>query len=130
MIPLVRAAVCALYPRTGELPGVGDCDLDAFLRRFRREAPLFLRLGVLLGALVFQATPLFTIGVPLPAFLVPRGMRDLHAERIAATRFYLVRQLIFLLKLVGGLCWGAHPEVRKRFALPPLPGDPDRWRVA
>jgi hypothetical protein len=68
--------------------------------------------------------------VPVPAFLLPAGMRDRHARKIAGTSFYLVRQSIFLLKLAAGLCWGAHPEVRKRFALPPLPDDPGTWKTA
>ncbi len=126
---LVRAAIVALYPRT-ELPGAADCHLDDFLKRFNREAPPLIRLGVLLGALAFHLTPLFTVFVPLPAFLLPAGLLDTHAARISSTRFYLLRQTIFLLKMAAGLCWGADPAVRARFALPPLPADPGTWRTS
>jgi hypothetical protein len=125
---LVRSAMTATFPRTETFPGVGDCDLDAFLARFRRESPTILWAGVILGAVVFHVSPIFTVFVPLPAFLLPRRLLDRHAHRITTANLYLVRQVVFLVKMVAGLCWGASPEVRKRFALPPLPPDPGTWR--
>ncbi|MCA3015273.1 MAG: hypothetical protein INH41_23025 [Myxococcaceae bacterium] len=126
---LVRSAMCALYPRAGDLPGLEDCDLDGFLERFHREAPLRMSLGVFLGALVFHLTPLFTVFVPLPAFLLPPPLLDRHASRIAGSGSYWVRQAIFLVKFPAGLCWGAHPDVRRRFALGAYPADPADWRT-
>jgi hypothetical protein len=126
---LVRSAMCALYPRTEGLPGLEDCDVDGFLGRFQREAPLLMWLGVLAGALVFHLTPLFTVFVPLPAFLLPGALLDRHASRIASTDSYFVRQAIFLVKFPCGLCWGAHPDVRRRFALEAYPADPGTWRA-
>ena len=125
---LVRSAICAIYPRTDDLPGAEDCDLDAYLRRLRAEATPLLWLGIVLGALVFHATPLFTVLLPLPAFLLPRALRDRHASAITGTSFYLVRQSVFLVKLAAGLCWGGHPSVRARLALPPHGADPGTWR--
>ncbi|MCC6334493.1 MAG: hypothetical protein IT380_10960 [Myxococcales bacterium] len=130
MLWLVRSAIVALYPSGGALPGAADCGLDGFLRRFRREAPALVWLGVVLGALVFHFSAFFTVFVPLPAFLLPAGLRDRHASRIASTNVYLARQGIFLVKLAAGLCWGADAEVRRRLALPPLPADPGTWRTS
>lgn len=127
---LVRAAIAALYPRTAELPGAEDCDLDGFLARYRRESTPLLWLGAVAGALVFHLTPLLTVAVPLPAFLLPARLLERHAQRIAVSRFYLLRQAIVLLKMVAGLCWGAHPAVRARLGLPPLPVDPGTWRTS
>lgn len=126
----VRTALTALYPRAHGLPGIADCDVDGFLRRFSREASSLLWLGVVMGALLFHATPLFTVWVPLPAFLLPAKLRDTHANKITAAPIYLVRQAIFLLKLPGGLCWGTHPEVRKHFALAAYVEDPTTVRTA
>jgi hypothetical protein len=126
---LVRSAMCALYPRTATLPGLEDCGVDDFLERFQRESPLLMWVGVLAGALVFHLTPLFTVFVPLPAFLLPASLLDRHASRIAGSDWYLVRQAIFLVKFPCGLCWGAHPEVRKRLALSAYPDDPGTWRA-
>jgi hypothetical protein len=126
---LVRSAIVLLYPRTGALPGAEDCDLDGFLDRFRRESDVVLWLGVLLGALVFQLSPIFTVYVPLPAFALPPRLADRHAHIISSTNVYVVRQLVFALKIPAGLVWGADPEVRKRLALPPLAADPGTWRT-
>jgi hypothetical protein len=128
MIWLVHSAIVILYPRTAALPGAADCDLEAFLLRFRREAAPLVWLGVVLGAVLFHLTPVFTVRVPLPAFMLPPDVADRHASRISGSRIYLVRQSIFLVKLAAGLAWGAHPDVRARFALPALAPDPGTWR--
>ncbi len=125
---LVRAAIVMLYPRVGDLPGAEDCDIDAFLERFRRETTGLMWLGVVLGAIVFQLTPIVTVFVPLPASLLPSELAIRHAERISTSNVYLLRQAIFLVKLVAGMVWGGHPRVRERFALPALPPDPGTWR--
>lgn len=127
---LVRSAIAILYPRTDELPGAEDCDLDGFLRRFRRESTFLMWLGVVMGAVVFHLTPFMTVFVPLPAFLLPRSLADRHAYRITTGGLYLTRQAVFLVKLAAGLCWGAHPAVRARFALPALAADPGTWRAS
>ena len=110
------------------MPGIEDTDLDAFLLRFRSESSGLLWLGVVAGALVFAITPILTTGVPLPAFLLPRGLRDRHANRIATHPIYLLRQAVMLVKLAAGLCWGGHPKVRAAFALPPYADEPPSWR--
>jgi hypothetical protein len=127
-ISLVRAAIVALYPRTEQLPGAADCDLDAFLERFEREASPTVWLGVVAGALVFHLTPVFTVFWPVPAFLLSPELADKHASRISKSPIYLVREAIFLVKFAAGLAWGIDPNVRAGFALPPLPADPGTWR--
>jgi hypothetical protein len=127
---LLKHVLSALYPRTAEFPGIADLPLDAFLRRFRREASALMRLGMYLGLLVFVLSPLGTVFVPLPSFLLPRAWLDRHAERIASSGVYPARALIMLLKVIAGLCWGADPAVRARLGLPPLPPDPESWRHA
>ena len=128
MLWLLRSAIVMTYPRTKELPGIEDCALDEHLARYRRETPWLIWLGTMAGALLFHLTPFMTVYVPLPAFLLPAKLKDRHAMRIMTTSLYLVRQAVFLVKLCAGLCWGVDPEVRKRFALPPLPKDPGTWR--
>lgn len=129
MLWLMRTAIEMLYPRTS-LPGAADCDLDPFLRKYREEATTLMFVGTLAGALVFHLSPLFTVGLPVPAFMLSKRLGDLHAQRITNNRFYLVRQSLFLLKMLAGLCWGADPKVRAAFALRPLPSDPGTWRAS
>lgn len=128
MIPLVYSAILILYPRTDALPGAADCDLEAFLHKFRREAAPLVWLGVVAGAVIFHLSPVFTVFVPLPATMLSAERADRHASRIAGSSIYLVRQSIFLLKLAAGMGWGVHPDVRRAFALPALAEDPGTWR--
>lgn len=128
MLWLIHRAMSAMYPRSPDFPGVADCGLDAFLVRFRRETTGLIFFGVLAGSIVFHLTPLLTVYVPLPAFLLPKGLLDRHALRLTTSRVYLLRQLVFLVKVIAGLCWGADPEVRRRLALPELAPDPGTWK--
>lgn len=125
---LVRFSMCALYPSIDEVGGVEKARVDEFLRDFRRDAPFLMRAGVVAGSLVFVASPAITIGVPAPAFVLPKAALDRHAEKASTHRLYYVRQSIFLVKLAAGLCWGANDEVRKKFGLEPYPSDPGSYR--
>lgn len=127
VIWLISHAMCALYPPIDGLPGMIDTDVRGFLRRYRRESTALMWLGLLLGTWVFVWTPILTVFLPLPSFLLPRGLLDRHADRITSTRFYLLRQAIFLVKLAAGLCYGADPAVRAKLALAPYPSDPGTW---
>jgi hypothetical protein len=130
VIWLIKQAMYPLLPRSSELPGLVDTDLDSFLRRLRRESNSVFWTGLWLGALVFACTPLITLGVPLPAFLLPRRMLERHTARIIAHRVYLVRQALSVVRLIAGMCWGADPRVRACFALEPYPADPGTFRAS
>lgn len=126
---LVRATMCDIMPGTADLPGLVDTNIDAFLAQTRREATPLVWAGLVLGALVFALTPILTVHVPLPSLLLPRGLRDTHADRICTTRFYLLRQAIFLLKMYACMCWGQDPAVRRRLHVAPYPVDPGTFRT-
>lgn len=128
MIFLVRDAMLALYPRTAELPGLEDTNIRTFLVKFRRETTFVFWLGIFMSACLFQWSTLFTVYVPLPAFLLSKKLRDKHAHKIASSELYLVRQAMLVLKMPAGLCWGADPAVRKHFALPVYEPDPSTWK--
>ena len=127
---LVRSALVAYYPRTAAMPGVEDCGVDAFIEKVRAETTMLMWIGIVASALAFQLTPIMTVFVPLPAFLLTPAARDRHAHAISTTKIYLLRQIIFVARMIGGLCWGTHPDVRKHFALPPLGPDPGTWRTS
>ena len=129
MLWLLRSAIVMTYPRTPAMPGIEDCALDEHLALLKRESPFLIWFGMVMGAVLFHVTPILTVYVPLPAFLLPARLKDRHASRIYGSRIYLLRQAVFLVKLCAGMCWGADPEVRKRLALPPLGKDPGTWRT-
>ncbi len=130
MLWLVRSAMVAFYPRTAALPGLVDTGIDAYLRQFRSETTALMWLGVVLASLLYHLTPLFTVFVPLPAFLLPASLRDRHTARIGDSNLYLVKQAMLVLKLPAALCWAKDPEVRRRFAMAPYPPDPGTWRTS
>jgi len=127
---LVVRSLCAVLPASEALPGLDPERTRAFLARFRRESPLGMRLVLDLSVLLFESTPLLTIGVPLPASLLSDERRDRHADRMARHRLYLVRQSMKMLKTSAGLVWGADAEVRAALGIPLYAADPDDWRCA
>jgi hypothetical protein len=128
VIWLIKFAMRAMMPRTESLPGIADTDLDGFLRRLRKETLTIYWVGLVLGAVIFTVTPLITVGLPLPAFFLPKRLLERHTERILSYPIYLVRQGVFLIRLSAGLCWGADADVRARFALAPYAPDPGTFR--
>jgi len=128
MISVIQSAMGDLMPRTEALPGIADTDLEAFLRELRRESNALYWLGLVIGAWVYVLSPLLTVRVPLPSFLLPARLRALHAQRAPELAPYPLRQAVLLVRLSAGLCWGRDPAVRARFALPPYPPDPGSFR--
>ncbi len=130
MLRMVAFSFRAMYPSTPQLPGLDHAHSTEMAQRIFVEASPTFRLGIVLGSLVFVLTPVLTLGLPLPAFLLSPEKLDLHAQRITSHRFYLVRQAIVLVKLGGGMAWATQPRVRDRLSLPALPPDPGTWRAA
>ncbi len=129
---LVRAIariLAAIFPSTDGIPGLDRVDATPTIRSFLSEAPWSIRLAVYGSALAFVLTPLLTIGWPLPSLLLPRGRLDEHAYRLAGHRSYLLRQAMLMLKTVGGVAWGGHPEVRAALQLPAYDDDPGTFRT-
>ena len=119
-----RFAIEAIFPPTETMPGIAETNLAAFLRDLHATAPLLMRVGLWLATIVYMITPLFTVYLPVPAFLLRGRLLIRHTDKLVSSRVYVIRQIVYLLKMIGGLCWGEHPEVRKRFERPPLEPDP------
>ena len=125
---LLRIAIAAIYPGSDRFPGAAEFGLKAYVATFLREASSVLWLGAVASAIVFALSPILTIYVPLPAFLLPAGLLDRHVSALCDHRIYPLRQAGFLLKMIGGLHWAARPEIRTRLGLEPYPPDPGTWR--
>ena len=129
MTPLVRSAIVLLYPRTDLLPGAEDCDLDRFLARFRRESTTLVWLGVVLGAVVFHLSPVFMCTCRSPRSSCRPTWRTATPSASATAMSTSCARRSSSVKFAAGLAWGAHPSVRARFALAPMPADPGTWRM-
>lgn len=124
----IRFACRAIMPGGGRFKGVEATDLTAFLADIRADGPPLFRVGLVVTSLVFIGSPVLTIFVPLPAFLLPKRLLELHAQRAVSHRFYWLRQSTLMVKMVAGLCWSMDTEVRKELGLAALPPDPRTWR--
>lgn len=129
MNALVRFALVALYPRVDDLPGLAELDVDAKIAELRRDSTRLFWLGVVTAAILFQLAPILTLHRPWPAALLDEKDLDRHAHLLTTHRAYLIRQLIVMLKLVGGIFWGESPEIRAAMHLPPYPADPGTRRT-
>src|SRR5689334_1559834 len=121
--------MCDLMPASGALPGIADTGVTEFLHTVKRESGQMYWLGLVLGAWVYTLTPIMTVFLPLPSFLLPAALRDKHAQRIMTSRLYLVRQAVFLVRLSAGLCWGRDPRVREQLGLSAYAADPGTYRT-
>ena len=116
------------FPSAEGVPGLDVLDVGDGLRQLRREAAPLFKIGLYGSVLVFILTPLLTVGWPLPAFLLPRATLDRHAAALSSHRLYLLRQVMLMVKTVGGALWGAHPTVRKHVGLVAYGPDPGTFR--
>ncbi|HND32177.1 MAG TPA: hypothetical protein PLA94_19370 [Myxococcota bacterium] len=129
MIWLVRSAMCDMMPPVEGLPGIADTEIDTFLAQVQRETTGLVWLGLVLGALAFVCSPLFTIYIPLPTIFLSAHLRNRHAEAAFTDTPYLLRQAMFLLKMYACMCWGQHPSVRAKMGVSAYPADPGSFRV-
>lgn len=124
----IQYALRTILPGGTGIKGVEETDLAPFLVQFRREAPWLMRFGLWISTWIYLWSPILTVYVPLPLFLLPRAWREKHAFRAATHRWYLMRQTMLMLKMVAGLCWGQDSDVRSQLGVPLLNGDPGTFR--
>ena len=128
MIRLVAWTIEVMFPAAAGLPGAVDTDVVAFVRQLKSESSTVYWTGNVLGAMVFMVTPILTVYWPVPAILLPAGVLDRHANRVADHPLYLVRQAMLLVKVTGAMCWASHPSLREKWALPPYGPDVGTFR--
>ncbi len=121
---LVASALRPCFPATQRLPGLDPHGTGPFVAELLTQANWTLWAGTVGSALAFHLLPILTIGWPLPALLLPRTALDRHAQAMATHRIYLLRMAMTMLKTVGGLRWGADPQVRAMLHMPAYPADP------
>ena len=131
MEALVCFALIAFFPREGDLPGLAELGVEAKIARLRRESTLLFWTGLVAAAIFFQLSPIATMrNAPGPRRCSRPSDLDTHAYRTRhATALYVVRQIIVLLKLMGGVFWGESPEIRAFLSLPPYGPDPGTRRI-
>ena len=127
---LICHAMGAMYPRSGDLPGLSELDPDRYVREeLLVDVRGVMRVGILGATLAFVLLPVWTIWVPLPSTMLSDEQLDRHAANMANSDVYLIRNAAMLVKMVAGFHWARHARVRKAWALEAYPEDPDTWRT-
>jgi hypothetical protein len=96
------------------LPSLGSLDLEPFWERFDQSAPWTLRAGFRLALWVLTWLPLVSLRFRRPLFGLSPAGRDEFLRRKAASRYYVMRQLVETIKLVATLAY-FHDERPRRF---------------
>ncbi len=104
--------------------GIIDAGFQSFYPDFKRVANRPLRFGFQVA--IFTAiwiSPLLIYHFP-PVTLYSRETRERALAAMETSRFYVMRQLISILKVVVSLCYGANREVRDAIGYPRQHDDP------
>ena len=108
-----RAVIDALLPPGGDLPGALESGFEQFEERFRAEAPAPMRLGWLAALFVASwLSPLLIRRLPPLDRLEPQAREDALVA-LSKSRFYLLRQVMLLLRAVVGFGYGGTRAVRR-----------------
>lgn len=113
-----RAVMESLLPPGEGLPSGLDSGLEEFLIRFDKTTLPSMRLGF--AAALWTAiwlAPLLVACLP-PISRLSTEDRERALEALGKSRFYLLRQLLLLLKAVTSFHYGAHPKVRQALGVP------------
>ena len=105
-----RFAIQAIYPSTEALPGVSETELRPFLKDLKANAPPLMRIGLMAATFVFMITPILTVYLPVPAFFLRGKLLERHASKLLSHRSYVLRQIVYLLKIGGRAVLGRAPR--------------------
>jgi len=95
-------------------------DVAAFFVAYLQRVPFLTAIGLRLMIWALMWLPIVFVGRPVPASSLPPDVRERYLARWTHSHNYYIREGFFLVKTVALLGWGAHPEVRTRFAMPPV----------
>ena len=112
-----RDALCgAMIPHAegGALPGVDAIDAAEFWREYERAAPELLRLGFRASVWALTWAPPVLLGKPKTFARLAQPDRDRLLDKVARSRFYLVRQLPLTVKLLACFAYLRDDDVRAR----------------
>ena len=98
----------------GALPGVGGVDAEGFWAEYERSAPDLLRFGFRASVWAITMSPLVLIGRPKTFGRLAPQQQDRVLEKVARSRFYLVRQLPLTVKLMACFAYLRDDDVRAR----------------
>ena len=122
-----RAVLDTLLPAQADpgLPyGIFDAGFDAFYADFEKTAIPSLKFGFRAALFCAAWVAPLLIGKSPPITLYDRPTRERALAALASSRFYLLRQMILVLKAVACFGYGADQKVRDAVGFPLQHDDP------
>lgn len=98
--------------------GLLETDFDGFYAGFQKNASPSMRFGFRTALLACIWVAPLLIGRLPPITRLKRPTRERALEAMGKSRFYLLRQLMLVLKAVACFCYGADRRVRDSIGMP------------
>ena len=99
----------------GRLPGVGEVDLEDFWPEYRQNVPLQFRLGLRAATWAITLWPILTFKSIRPFHRLSDDAKDDVLRSIEDSRFFVVRQLTFVMKTTAGFAYFRDGGIKAKF---------------
>jgi hypothetical protein len=108
------AAMVAIFPgsRDAGLADMRAMDVDGFLRELMQVLPFRAGVGVRIAVWLVALAPLFVLGRFATIARLAQADRERVIAALVASKMYVVRSLVLVLKTLGGLLYAADERVR------------------
>lgn len=114
-----------MLPRSAFFPiGAEDAPMAAFTTDLLQRAPLSFALGLRAALLAVVFYPVWAARTPRTLFSWPAGAQLDALEKMAQSRFYLIREMPMLLKMTACLGFFGLPQIQRAMGIEnndPLP---------
>ena len=107
-----------IYPGVDEGTAMPRAEVDQYVRDVCTTVPFKAFLGLRIATWLVALAPLFVLGRLATIRGLARAEREKLVARLASSRIYTIRQLVMILKAVGGMLYAARPAARARIMKP------------
>lgn len=100
---------------TGDQPGFADADTTGYWEEFARHLPMHFRFGLRLATWALTFWPIFSFRSIRLFHRLSADRQDEILQSIDGSRFFLVRQIVFVLKTVAAMAYFRDPSIQQRY---------------
>ncbi len=125
-----RSALMSILPRNDHITSLEELDDFEGFRLYLKEGfPAIIRIMLtFVSVIIWQMSPIFTIGLRSRATNLNANWRDKHTEALVKHRYYYIRHAMSLLKAFAMLHWGRSDIVRNEVGIKLYETDPTSCR--
>jgi hypothetical protein len=113
-----EAALAAMFPGDEALIGIAVMNVAAFLADVMARLPARAALGLRVAIWLTALAPIFLLGRPTTFRRLTAAQRERVVSMLVASRWYVLRSLVLMLKMFGALLYASHESVRARMQRP------------